>query len=74
MVYEEVHLCSERENRSIATEATILQAAISTAVAAFGKDGGKAASKQFSKMIKSLSGDESPASRPMPRNVDRGAD
>jgi hypothetical protein len=66
MVYEEISICTDRKNRMIATEATVMQAAINTAVAAFGKDGGRGANKNFAKLIKTLSGDETPALPKMP--------
>lgn len=46
----------------MATEATLLQAAASTAIAAFGKDGGRKAMKEFTKLVTRLSGDD-PASQ-----------
>jgi hypothetical protein len=41
----------------MATEATLLQAAITTAVAAFGKDGGKAAHRAFRELIEDMTTD-----------------
>lgn len=55
-MWEESQLVVERINGMLATEGSILQAAASTAVAAFGKDGGKKASKEFIKLMERLSG------------------
>lgn len=60
MVWEEVQLIVERINGLLATEGSILQAAASTAVAAFGKDGGKKAHKEFAKLMERLSGSGNP--------------
>ena len=57
MVWEETQLVVERINGRLASEGTILQAAASVAVAAFGKDGGKKAHQEFTKLMKRLSGD-----------------
>lgn len=51
----------------MATEATLLQAAASTAVAAFGSDGGKKAHDAFTRLVKRLSGDAGP--EPVPKNM-----
>jgi len=56
-VWEEVQLCTERNNKKHATEATLLQSAASTAVAAFGKDGGKAMFKQLRFIADNPTGD-----------------
>ena len=61
MVWEECRLCVERQNRKMASEATLLHAATSTTVAAFGKDGGKSAFKQFKSLLTRLSGETNPA-------------
>ena len=57
-VWEEIQLIADRKNRSLASEATILQAAISTGVSAFGKDGGRKAHAAFQKLVKTLIGDD----------------
>ena len=57
-VWEEIQFIAERKNRALASEATILQAAISTGVSAFGKDGGRKAHAAFQKLIKTLIGDD----------------
>ncbi|RID91886.1 hypothetical protein D2N39_11665 [Gemmobacter lutimaris] len=62
MVYEEAGICVERLDRDRASDAILMQAAITTAVAAFGKDGGKAAVKHFSSLVKQLSGEDDPGS------------
>jgi hypothetical protein len=71
-VWEEGELIAKRKNRILASEATILQAAISTGVAAFGKDGGKKAHASFQKLIKSLIGEsDDPATPPPPQSKRR---
>lgn len=60
MVWEESQLIVERINGLLATEGTVLQAAANTAVAAFGKDGGKQARKDFTKLMERLSGSGDP--------------
>ncbi|MBI1620020.1 hypothetical protein [Aquamicrobium zhengzhouense] len=58
-VWEEVQIVADRKNRILASEATILQRAINTGVAlAVAKDGGKKASADFRKLVKSLLGDD----------------
>ena len=57
LVWEEHQLAVERENQRIATEATFYKLAVGTAVAAFSKDGGKAANKQFRDRIVELVGE-----------------
>lgn len=56
MVWEEAQLVVERVNGVLATEGSILQMAASVAVAAFGKDGGTKARKEFANLLKTLSG------------------
>lgn len=65
-VWEEVQIVADRKNRILASEATILQAAINTGIAAFGKDGGRKAGNQFSKLVKSLLGNDALDDPPMP--------
>lgn len=66
MLWEESQLVVERINGLLATEATLIQAAATTAVAAFGKDGGKKAVKQFQKIIDRLTGNAgAPPVQPM---------
>ncbi len=60
MVWEEAELVIDRLNGVLAAEGSILQGAASTAVAAFGKDGGKSARKEFMKLIERLSGSGDP--------------
>lgn len=62
-VWEEVQISAERKNRILASEATILQAAINTGIAAFGKDGGKKAGIAFRKLVNSLIGEDDPDER-----------
>lgn len=57
-MWEEHELAVERQNLRIATEATFFKMAVGTAVAAFAKDGGKAANKQFSDRIMELTGEK----------------
>lgn len=73
MVYEESGLCSARINQYLATEASLTQTAISTGVAAFGKDGGKAARKQFAKLLQKLSGGDAEEKEAPPLTSKRGA-
>ena len=65
-VWEEVQIVADRKNRILASEATILQAAINTGISAFGKDGGKKASTHFQKLVKSLLGDDAVNDRTLP--------
>lgn len=61
-IWEEVAIVADRKNRALASEATIFHSAINTAVAAFGKDGGKKANGLFQKLVKTLiGGKEDPA-------------
>ena len=69
-VWEEVEIVAARKNRILASEATILQAAIGTGVAAFGKDGGKKAAGFFQKLVKSLLG-ETEKDPPPPQTPER---
>lgn len=55
-VIVETQLCVERINREYATQATIMQAVMTAAVATFGKHG-RSASKQLNDLIKELAGD-----------------
>lgn len=55
MVWEEAQLIVERVNGNLASEGTILQAAASVAVAAFGTEG-KKAHREFVKLMERLSG------------------
>ena len=57
--FDEYQIVVDRENARAATQGVVLQAAVSTGVAAFGKDGGRKAAKQFSDLIKKLAGDDS---------------
>lgn len=57
LIWEESQLVVERVNNRIATEGAVFKSAISTAVAAFGKDGGRSAHEAFAELIKELSGD-----------------
>jgi len=56
MVWEEAELVVDRVNGMLASEGSILQAAASVAVSAFGKDGGKKAHKEFVNLMNRLSG------------------
>lgn len=60
LVWEEVQLVVERHNMRLATETTLLNTAIGTAVAAFGEDGGAKARREFAALIKTLSSGGSP--------------
>ena len=72
--FDEYQIVTERENGRSATHATLLQAAASTAVAAFGKDGGKKAFQSFSNLVKRLAGTSSIAqdSPKKPGDVEQG--
>ncbi|MDO5646300.1 hypothetical protein [Paracoccus sp. (in: a-proteobacteria)] len=65
-VWEEISIVAERKNRALASEAVILHSAINTAVAAFGKDGGRKANGIFQKLVRRLVGDTAPASTAAP--------
>lgn len=65
-VWEEIQLVVDRKNRMLASEATVMHAAINTAVAAFGKDGGSKAHAAFQKLIKNLIGSDDPDPPPAP--------
>jgi hypothetical protein len=69
MVFEEVELVVERENRRLATEASLMKAAIDTGIAAFGKNVSKV-NRSFSDLLKKLSGADDP--EPTRRNIDKG--
>lgn len=56
LVWDESQLVVDRINGLLATEATILHQVMTTAVAAFGKDGGRKANADLTKMIKRLAG------------------
>jgi hypothetical protein len=56
LVWEEHQLCVDRINRQHATNATVMQAVMTAAVATFGRKSG-AASKALNELIKELSGD-----------------
>lgn len=74
MVFEEVELVVERENRRLATEASLMKAAIDTGIAAFGKNVGKV-NKSFRDLLKKLSGGDdpdAPTKRNMADMVDKG--
>lgn len=58
-LWDENQLVVERINRKLATEASILHSVMTTAIAAFGKDGGRKANKALTKLIEGLNGDES---------------
>lgn len=63
-VWEEVQIAAERKNRILASEATILQAAITYGVdRAVAKDMGKKAGITFMKMVNSLIGEDEPDER-----------
>ena len=56
-VWEEVEIITQRKNQMLASEATLMHSAINTAVAAFGKDGGKKANTVFRKLVSKLFGE-----------------
>ncbi len=70
MLFEEVELVVERENRRLATEASLMKAAIDTGIAAFGKNVGKV-NQSFRDLLNRLNGGGDPGSTR--RNKD-GAD
>lgn len=65
-VWEEVQIVVDRKNRMLASEATILQAAINTGIASFAKDGGKKANTHFQKLVESLLDDDAVSSDALP--------
>ena len=69
MVFEEVELVVERENQRLATEASLMKAAIDTGIAAFGKNVSKV-NQSFRGLLKKLSGSDDP--EPTKRNMDKG--
>lgn len=74
MVFEEVELVVERENRRLATEASLMKAAIDTGIAAFGKNVSKV-NRSFHELLKKLSGSddpEPPAKRKQTRRGSKG--
>ena len=61
----------------MANDATIFNAAVSTGIAAFGKDGGKKAQSSFTKMVNGLAGlvrKREPPPKAPPSNKKDGAD
>ena len=69
MVFEEVELVVERENQRLATEASLMKAAIDTGIAAFGKNVSKV-NQSFRGLLKKLSGSDDP--EPTKRNTHKG--
>lgn len=65
-IWEETQLIVERDNQMLANHGTMLNAAVSTGIAAFGKDGGRKAQAAFTRMVKKLAGDK-PTKRPRRR-------
>lgn len=65
-VWEEISLIADRKNREMASQGTILHSAINTAVAAFGKDGGRKAHAAFQRLLKTLIGNDDPEPEPPP--------
>lgn len=53
-VWEEIQHVVERQNQMLISEASLMKAAIDTGIAAFAKDGGSKANKQFRKLLTSL--------------------
>ncbi len=66
-MWEESQLVVERINSMLATETSLLDAAVSTGIAQFGKEAGKAR-RLFADLIKRLSGDGG-APEPPPRRL-----
>ena len=65
-MWEEIHIVQDRKNRAYATQAILQQAAISTAVGAFAKDGGKKAFANFKKLVNALRSDADFEPEPLP--------
>jgi len=73
MVFEEVELVVERENRRLAAEATLTKVAIDTGIAAFGKNL-RQANRSFEDLVKRLNGNDDPAPPKRNRTVVDGAE
>lgn len=71
-VLEEVEIIAERKNRWLASEATVLHSAINTAVASFGKDGGRKAHSLFKKLVNRLAGSGAEVPPPFPPTTGDG--